>query len=524
MHRVLIAILLTVPVCRAAADEPPGVPGQQILDPLGDAVLRRTDPGADGAVGSPEEHHRPDLISISVGNWQPTAPAVNLYDGAWAEAGGFVRVDIRFDGLINPPGTLGLDGAAFDPFKYGPHPVFGNVEFDIDNSVATGGETWAPGDRYLGNVARFGGKPALPRFADRVALDGFDVLNEFGVAPYVQRSGEEFHIAFLGEDVDSTTVLQGDPDTVFEEGETWLVEGALFHRAHGYEEFSFAWGPPPGAYEPTVRLRWQHRPELECTEVTLVYPLTNEAWIAQSGIPDEVIINGDASDQNSIYEALFDLVVSASYAPGWQRSDPEWPIIADWQFKNPADYLHAESWAVTALVGMSYIQQEAGGALYAWTDVAPGPVFGDINGDGFADELDAQAIAGFIQTCDGNSTIDGDHRNDGRVTLIDFGWNFSVYDLDYNGVVDSQDLYSIVIPGDMDLDLDVDLDDVDDFAAALLYQQGLPGIIEWSQFSARGDFNGDGLLNGEDVAGFVERLISGTGGPTDGPSSGPNAG
>ncbi|MBU0717561.1 MAG: hypothetical protein KJ749_04870, partial [Planctomycetes bacterium] len=214
MQLTLTIICFFASVAGLLADEQPRLPGQQINDPTGDAVVRRTDPGADGPIGDATEHHRPDLICLDMGNWQPFDPATDLYEGEWLSTGQFLRLDLRFDGLVNPPGTISLDGTPFEPFLYGPHPVFGFVEIDMDASVMTGGETWAPGDRYLGNVARFGGKPAGPRFTDRTALGGADLLNPFDVAPFVQRSGEEFHIPFLGHETTSIVVVEGNFNTV----------------------------------------------------------------------------------------------------------------------------------------------------------------------------------------------------------------------------------------------------------------------------------------------------------------------
>jgi hypothetical protein len=513
MQRAVVIFCVLAPIGVLFADYSPRDPFQLTSDPIGDAAVRRTDAGANDAVGDATEHHRPDVIAVQMGNWQPFDPAADLYQGDWLTTGQFLRLDIRFDGLVNPPGTLGLDGTPFEPFLYGPHPVFGHIEIDMDASVMTGGETWAPGDRYLGNVARFGGKPAGPRFADRTALSGADLLNPFGAAPFVQRSGEEFHVPFLGHEITSIVVLNGNFNAVFEAGEIWLVRGTLFHLAHGYEEFLFQ---PPATYEPTVELRWSHRPAQGCTEVTLVYPLTNEAWIAASGMPQSVVINHDPADQNSVFEALNWLAFSALHASAIQRSDPEWPIVADWEFKNPNACLHVPAWSVTILVGMSYIAPADGGALYAWTDVVPDALAGDVNGDGVADATDVGLIAGYIQAHDGDVTTDADASVNGAVGITDFGWNFSVFDANYDGIVDNADKYQVVILGDMDADFDVDMDDVDDFVVAVIEQLSPSPALDWSSLLRRGDFTGDGLLDGRDISGFVGRLIAGSSGTGSG--------
>src|SRR5262249_28621501 len=146
-------------------------------------------------------HAKPDLVGYQIGRWQPTNVANDLYIGSWSATGQFVRVDIGFSGLINPPGPVGITSPAYAPYLYGPNPVLGFIEFDLDHDTSTGGETSAPGLRYLANVARFGGKPATPRFADRVALQASDADLPFDTAPYVKRSGEEFHIALFGDHI-----------------------------------------------------------------------------------------------------------------------------------------------------------------------------------------------------------------------------------------------------------------------------------------------------------------------------------
>jgi len=524
LQRVLLMVGILICVRNAVADPvPPEVPvdpvpvdifpGEPvpIVDTVSDTVVRRTDQGVDGPLGE-GVHESPDLIWGRMGNWVPTAPDGNIYDsGAWDTAGQFFRVDLFFDGLINPPGTLGLAGSAFAPYLYGLNPVFGFVEFDMDASVSTGGETWAQGDRYLGNLARWGGKATAPQFADRVALSGTDVWNDFDTPPYVQRSGEEFHIALLGEEITEIEEINGNADSTFDEEEIWLVRGTLFHRAHGYEEFSFAVGPPPGAYEPgDVEIRWKHwPPPNDTTQVTLIYPLTNQAWVDRSGEPLAVVMNGDASDQNSIEEALEDLAFSAMYAPQGQHDDPEWPIIADWGNQSPADYLIANDWGATLLVGMSYTEPDGGGALFAWTDVVADVLLGDVNGDGTVDAADAQEIDDFISMHDGVDGEDGDTSENGSIMIIDFGWNFSIYDLNYDGFVDNVDVFAVVIPGDMDLNLEVNIADVDDFVHALLYQESGFPPGDWPLVQERGDFNHDGLLDGRDTVGFVNTLLEG---------------
>ena len=85
-------------------------------------------------------------------------PRSDPFEGRFQEDGELLRLDLLIDGLVNPPGST--DPVAFDPFRYGDHPLFGFIEIDVDEDVETGGEIDHPEHRYLGNITRFGGKPS----------------------------------------------------------------------------------------------------------------------------------------------------------------------------------------------------------------------------------------------------------------------------------------------------------------------------------------------------------------------------
>ena len=381
----------------------------------------------------------------------------------------------------------------------------------MDQRINTGGETFAFALRYLANVARFGGKPSGIRFANRVALFGDDVFNGFTQPPFVQRSGEEFHIALFGDHITQVIELSGNGNGIFEWGESWIVRGPLFHRAHGYEEFSFAGGPPPGAYEPIVDLRWDYVPSLQITLVSLVYPLTQNGSAAMLGDAEVEPLNGVASDQNSIEEALDDLIFSVNSLPANDpnRLDQNFPIIAPWENSLAVNFLNAGDWDLTLLVGMAYVNPDPGGALCAWTDVQPDPVRGDFNGDGGVTPQDVNAVSNFIASHDGDGTTDGGVAGDLRVDLLDFARNFSVYDLNYDGVVSRNDVDLVPLLGDLDFDNDVDFDDVAIFIVALISPDALNPDSNLGRILPRADFNSDGLLDARDIQGFVNRLIGG---------------
>ena len=194
-----------------------------------------------------------DLLQVTVGSWQPDDVRKDLFSGAYAGKAPFLRLDLIVSGLINPPGTIGPN--SFNPFRYGPHPIFGFIEIDMDDDASTGGELNAPQFRYLGNVARFGGLMLDDALHDRVALDETAFDDDFTSPPFVERSGEEFHLALFGEQFSRSDIDRsvGDQDDLFEQDEIWTLRGRFFHRAHGYEPFSFAKGGNlPGEYAPII--------------------------------------------------------------------------------------------------------------------------------------------------------------------------------------------------------------------------------------------------------------------------------
>jgi hypothetical protein len=391
---------------------------------------------------------------VTIGTWAPTAPAVDLFTGGFIEGGKFMRLDLVLSGLVNPPGAV--TPAIFDPYRYGDDPVFGFVEIDIDNSVWTGGELDAPQYRYLGNIARFGGKAAQPEFADRVALDASAFGNGFLTPPYVERHGEEFHLALLDTAiaVADVQVVDGDADGIFEAGETWIVRAPLFHRAHGYEPFSLALGgASAGEYAPLATVRFRHEIATDLTTVSLVFPLTNVGAGLMAGQPPQPL-NHNPSDQASVLEALVDLYQSAAFVQMYPTGCPEEDLILDWLGATPTNFLNPAEWKLTVLLGTSYSAPSGEGAFFVWTDVYPNVIRGDVNGDGVANALDRELIQQYIAAHD-----DEDGTADGSVVIAGFAANFSVFDINHNGVVDGIDVLLVSPPGDADDDSDVDLAD-----------------------------------------------------------------
>jgi hypothetical protein len=435
----LLAILSALNSARAA-----GLPSASYFDPVNDWLLRRTDPGACLPL-DPEAHRAIDLLEITLQRWTPLDPVNDLFTGEPSLDGLFVRLDVRWAGLVNPPGPL----YPFDPFLYGPTPVYGFVEVDVDANPDTGGELDFPQYRYFGSAVRFGGQPNIPDMHDRFAHDASAFDEDINTPPYVDRSGEEFHLTFLGEfDSSAITELAGDGDLCFETSEVWWIHAAWFHRAHGYEPFSIAW-----IYQPDSTARFAHNCESDTTLLTLVFPLTN-AGAAAMWSEDPEPNNFNPADQFSVHEALNDLQISAlllddgALQPGEQ-------LIAGWINQTPDDYLDPGDWHVNALLGTSYTQPHPSADYFVWTDVFPNPLRGDVNGNSTSNITDQAQIRAFVDTFDAQ-----DGQVDHRVVLPDFASNFSVYDTNHDGEVDTLDELLVSLAGDSNTDEDVDLRDL----------------------------------------------------------------
>lgn len=411
-----------------------------------DAAIRRTD--ADGEE-VPVDMSLPEFVMARFGPWAPLDPYLDLYDGVYQDDGIFLCVEVLFEGLVNPPGPT---AETFDPTLHGPCPVFGFVEFDIDDNVDTGGEMEAPEFRYLSNVARYGGMPVGPEFVGRVSTDGQDSDMAYDTEPWIDRSGEEFHLALFAEHTTGIVDLNGNQDVIFDEGETWILEGHFWHRAHGFDIFAYM-----GGYEPLVELRFAHSMGRDATTVTLVYPLTNEAYALATG-QDPSGEDFDDFNANSIHEALWNLHFSAlnPVLPG----HPYEPLILGWADLNPDDYMNPRAWRPTFLFSTVLEEFWLFGGFYSHVDIWPNVVEGDFNGDGLAGDSDAAMVADFVQQHDGDPSYDADGVDNGVIEVAGFAVRFSIYDVDYNGIIDDYDrTFSLQEPGDYNNDQDVDFQD-----------------------------------------------------------------
>ncbi len=418
----------------------------------------------------------PSLAGMRVGPWSPTDAMLDLFDGCWDDAGNFVRIEILFDEFHNPPGPIGLVDFTYNPYQYGIDPVYGWFDIDIDANPQTGGDINTFANRYLGNVARFGGRPPPP-LACRTALNGDDNDNNPNTAPHVERSGEDFHIALFGGLTTSIERRIGDNDNNFEPDESWVLTGRYLHRAHAYELFSSANGD--GTYEPLCQLEFRHFAVYNATRVTLVYPLNQEGSAEQLGIDaNQIPTDSNADNENSLLEAMLDLCnVAAQIQPGSPLvNNPHYEVIEPWRNADANTFLDPAAWQLTALIGTAYPQQDFFGALLAWTDAYPRPLLGDFTGDGNINITDVAFFNMRLGMLDGQFPFDNDNSVNGSVTIPNFGPNFDVLDLNYDGFINDDDRDLIIIPGDINADLQVNALDIDALVQILLDPLALGGV------------------------------------------------
>jgi len=467
-------------------------------DPDFDAVARRTDP-VGTAPYDPGAHRLVNLRTLTLGRWEPFEPQVDRFSGQFMPSGSYLRMDLVLDGLHNPPGSI--DPSAFDPYQYGDHPVYGFIELDIDDDHDTGGEVDAPQYRYLANIARFGGLPEGDAFDNRVAKDAGAFDGDFLTPPYVERHGEEFHLALLGDQFapSDIVVVQGNADLAFEAGETWNITGTWFHRAHGFEPFSFAYGGArPGEYAPACVLQFAHHIVDDTTTLSLVFPLTNPAAAALTGATPEPN-NHNSSDQSSINEALQDLVESANFIVGFPTGEPEEQLILGWANAGPGSFLQPADWRPTVLLGVSYAVPGYG---FVWTDAWPNVLRGNVNGENGVSHDDVDEILDCIESRDAD-----DGAIDGAVVIAMFPVDFNNHDVNHDGRVDTLDSWLASVVGDWDGDGDVDLAD---FAGIQVCQGWTAGSGPMACGLA--DLNADGSVS---LADFVwwQNVATGPAGP-----------
>lgn len=459
-------------------------------DPVGDAVFRRTDSGANGAV--PANSVPPDLVRVTLGGWLPVNPATDPYLGGYvaAPSAHMFRLDAVFKGVVNPPGTLGLGPHPYNPHQFGPRPIHGFLEFDSDDQKDTGGDLDPTArQRYLANVARFGRRPH-GSLGERVAVSAWDYDTDISLGPQYERTGGEFTLAFCG--CHPTTIVNqvlGNGNGVFEPGEIWIVQSRYFRRNGGFTcRSNIFGGSGPKEYDPESKFRFSHNPFTNETTVTLVFPLDMIGAGQLMGLPSPPPLNSSAGDAVSILEALTDVVANAPFATGSCGI-----LIGGWNGRDPEDYLDVTAWGVRGLVGTAYTNPED--SIYVWTDTGFEETAGDMNADGAANVLDRLAILAGIASLDGTA-FDEDGIINGVVDIIDFGPNFHLLDADGDGFIRALDV-SLLCPADFNGDGLLNPTDFGAFQTAFLL--GDP----------RADFSHDGLLNVSDFSAFQTAFVVG---------------
>lgn len=440
------------------------------IDDPDDAVLRLTNPN--GTVNP--NSTLPDVSTVVISGWLPDDPLADPFTGAFINTrdAHIFRLDIVFSGLVNPPGPIALGSQNFDPFRFGESPVYGFLDLDIDDRKNTGGELSLPAElRYLANVARFGRIPHDESGVE-AARSAEDIDQDFFTPPFYERTGADYAVALCGCWEVGIVFEGGNGDGIFDAGETWLVSGRFLERARGYVGASGAFGgSAPGHYDPETVVRFQHVLAIDITIITLVEPLDMIGAAILAGEPVQPP-NFSLFDHTSILEALTDIIFGA----GKPLSGPVFELTRRWRGRNADDFMDVEKWEVTALFGTSYFPKST--SLYAWTDTGFDETPGDVNADELANDADIAMIRDEVYARDGGPT-DADGIKNGRVVLINFGTNFSLFDIDGNGVIEGEDLWLYGHRADLD-------------------KNGVLNIIDFLHFQnlmarqdPRGDFNLD---------------------------------
>lgn len=481
----------------------------RLLDPQGDNQPRYTDAGANGQIPAGP---LPDLISLEYSGWLPFDPVTDPYTGVVVdgENADIFRIELVFAGLVNPPHDQTSPGL----FRYGPMPLVGFVEFDIDGDEDTGGELGGEAlSRPLAVAGRFGGV-IEGSLAGRMALSDADLDQSFYTAPQYERSGQDFALVFCN--CFATTIVSRGPNTdadeVFEIGETFIMEGRFWQRAQGYRlASSVLGGTRPGLYDPKVEIRFRHIAEANRTVVTFVGALTMQGAAMLTGQPvqlpdfgfDTTIGNG-IINHHSVEEAVLDLIDAATLGG---LSGPTRDLTIGWQFASVDEVLDPTEWEVSAVFGTGYLSEED--YPFVWSDFGFDLTPGDFNGDGRSDGADRLVLNLFLGSQDGGAG-DADGLIDGQVTLAVPGTSFHFLDVDADfsicedeiPVICSADLSGPIIPG-----LPDGVVSGADFIEFLnRFQQGDRSVDLASPASP---LEPDGLLTGADFFRFLELFAGG---------------
>ena len=456
-------------------------------DPPGDAAHRPTDNGLSRPFFT---QALPDLVEVRFRAWD----APNALSDPWTgsavapSTAHLFRIDIVFNGLVNPPGGLGFGGSAFDPDKFGVRPLFGFLEIDVDGDINTGGELNAVAhSRYLANIGRFGGLPDGPT-GMRAARTGDDIELDFNTGPQIERSGADFALALCGCYEVVLVSETGDMNGTMEAGETFVVEGRFFERYQALRVNSGVFGGSDfGHYDPVAPMRYSHDVPTNRTTVSFVYALNmTGAAMLQGGSVEPWDFS--LENHHSLEEAIEDIIDTANGGGGPILDSRVLAMTQNWNGDTAQDYLDPTQWEITALFGTTYTT--LGSALFVWADTGFNAKFGDFDSDDTVGAVDLDAMTSTLATLDGTPK-DADGVVNEVVVLPNFARNFNVFDMDYDGRIDGDDVnlhQSIAPPGDLNGDGVVDGADL----GLLLGAWG-------STTNAAADLSDDGVVDGADL-------------------------
>jgi hypothetical protein len=436
------------------------------VDPAGDASIHRTDSGNDGPLTAASLASPHDLLSVTLSPWTAPDPKDARFEGSavpW-QCGSvhLFRLDVLIAGLANPPGDLGFSSGIPNPTEFGPNPLYGFIELDLDANINTGGELGPSATtRPLANLARFATTPAPSTgLGPRAAISSCDFDNNCATGPAFERSGADFTLALCG--CGCFGLEEGDTNSngIFDPGEVWILDGQFLQRAGGFRLASAAKSQcslPLGFYEPKVEVRFTYNQAQNTTLVSLVFAIDQiGAGLLDDADPQP--LNANAGDQASIHEGLWEV---ANYEG--QVSDPCTILLTQgwWSFKNKDACqfpLNPLEWKVRALIGTGYASLALGEPPYVWTDTGFGETPGDLTGDGLVDAADEAFIQQAIASLDGKSLCppDADGLTNGTVVLPGFASTFHRADTNYDGVIGSP---APACPADCDASGTLNIDD-----------------------------------------------------------------
>ena len=485
MKRLFFVILCVTSAMVFASPDSAGV----WTDAQGDAVIRRTDIGASAPL--PADFEPIDLLSVVVDGWQPSSASTDLYSGSTVNGDAdFVRIRVVVDGLVTPPGPIGLNGFPYNPYQFGDRPITGFIDLDIDEQKNSGGELMPIArSRYLANIARFGLSPQ-GSIAERMVQSGDDIDSNFFVGPQFERTGAEFSLIMCGCFSPSILSQSGNMNSLFEAGETWVVGGRFFERFESFEIASLLFGGTTfGLFDPMTALQFVHDMSSDITTITLVFPITNAGAALEAGQPEQSI-DLNLSNHTSMEEAIEDLILGANSASGALAA-----LVDGWDNKQVDDFREPSRWDVTALIGTAPLVSQPA-SFYVWTDTGFNELVADLNLDELNTDLDNQILQSFIDVNDG-SAADADSVTNGEVAIMNFGVEFHFYDLNYDGVVSGDDMPTQPCPADLLADGVLNFFDISTFLTLFAAQD------------PRVDFSGDGVFNFFDVSAFLMAFSAG---------------